>query len=402
MKIGMNNDKALNVGVTVRGPVHSYKIIKILGRGGFGVTYLVETQIRLGNIPVMARFAMKEHFMAKLCTRGKDGCTVEYTGSVMKEVRDSLNNFSKEARRLQSLHIDNPNIIKINEVFMANNTAYYIMEYIEGVDLGNYVAREGALSQAATEAIMLPIIKAVAVLHANRLTHYDIKPANIMLRHTSGDAPEPVLIDFGLSKKYDEQGNATSTVALSAVSTGYSPVEQYAPLRDFSPQSDVYALAATILFCLTGKRPPEAVELRLDDIDRRLAPLCTRVWRKAIHNAMMYSRESRTSDAALLLSELIYGSVELLAPEMPEYQQAVVVNDEPEIDVDEYGDKDLLMSDNEPLVYVPETDQDDEPVAELLEDSGRTPRKGTQRSGCLIISIIVPIIVFFLALFLIE
>lgn len=399
----MDNGKALNVGVTVRGPVHSYKIIKILGRGGFGVTYLVETQIRYGNIPVKARFAMKEHFMAKLCNRGSDGCTVVFSDQVTKQVRDSLNSFSKEARRLQSLHIDNPNVIKINEIFTANNTAYYIMEYIEGVDLGNYVAREGALSQAATEAIMLPIIKAVAVLHANRLTHYDIKPANIMLRHTSGGAPEPVLIDFGLSKKYDEQGHATSTVALTAVSTGYSPVEQYASLRDFSPQSDVYALAATILFCLTGKRPPEAIDLRLDDIDRRLAPLCTSAWRKAIHNAMMYSRESRTSDAAQFLSELIYGSVELLAPDMSEYQDAIAVDEEPEIDVYGYGDKGLTSSVNGTLarMNVQETDQDDEQVAELLKDSGgRMPRKETRRSGCLIISIIVPIIVFFLALFL--
>ena len=109
-------------------------------------------------------------------------------------------------------------------------------------------------------ALMAPIVDAVAYLHRNRLTHLDIKPQNIMLATADDGSMRPVLIDFGLSKHYDANGNATSTVNTLACSDGYSPVEQYSGITTFSPSSDVYALGATMLACLIGKTPQKSTE----------------------------------------------------------------------------------------------------------------------------------------------
>lgn len=140
-------------------------------------------------------------------------------------------------------------------MFEANNTAYYVMEYLEGESLDDYIRRVGPLTQEQTVYFLRPIVEAVALLHDNRLTHYDIKPQNIIIAPGSDSVPRPVLIDFGLSKHYDESGRATSTTPVGGHSPGYSPIEQYSSIAGFSPAADVYALGATAYHCLTGHPP---------------------------------------------------------------------------------------------------------------------------------------------------
>ena len=122
------------------------------------------------------------------------------------------------------------------------------MEYIEGESLAAYVSKHGALSEEQTRALMWPILDAMSHLHRQRICHLDIKPGNIMLgREENGDI-RPVLIDFGLSKHYDNMGRPTTTVNTLGVSEGYSPREQYSGISSFSPQSDIYALGATLYY----------------------------------------------------------------------------------------------------------------------------------------------------------
>lgn len=109
------------------------------------------------------------------------------------------------------------------------------------------------------------------MLHANNVAHYDIKPQNIIIQQDE-DGIRPVLIDFGLAKHYDEQGNATST-GVAGYSHGYAPIEQIAGLRSFSPATDVYALAGTFVYCLTGHAPAPAVELNRDALREELSNL---------------------------------------------------------------------------------------------------------------------------------
>lgn len=265
------SDNTLRIGSVLHGPKRDYTVKNVLGQGGFGITYLVEGKVRVDNILVDAKFAVKEFFISSLCWRD-DSQRLAYSKSQSDIISRSLRAFVREADRLKSLNINHPNLLNINEVFEANGTAYYVMEYLNGGSLAQYIKQRGRLSWDETVALCKPIVDAVALLHTNQVTHYDIKPQNIMLVQ-DGNALRPVLIDFGLAKHYDAQGNATSTGLSGGYTPGYAPVEQYHGIRSFQPTADVYALAATIYHCLTGHAPAAAELLDLDAVSDELLDL---------------------------------------------------------------------------------------------------------------------------------
>ena len=296
---------ALSPGTEVRSAQRTYTIQRVLGQGGFGITYLVKTILKMGKLSYPAYFALKEHFIQALCERDATTNRVRFMQSAAKEVEGSMRAFISEAQRLQRLGIDHRNIVNVDEVFEANGTAYYVMEYLDGGSLANYVNEHGGrLSWVETTALMQPICEAVALLHTNLVAHYDIKPMNIMVM-TDDQGLRPVLIDFGLAKHYDGQGQATSTLAAGGYTPGYAPMEQYGGLRQFSPTADVYALAATICFCLTGHAPAAAAELNLD-------ALCNELHSHGIDDAVVnillraleYRPNSRPADAGALAAAL--------------------------------------------------------------------------------------------------
>lgn len=311
-----NQTETLAPGTVIRGPERSYTIIKVLGQGGFGITYLVSGKVRVGNIVVDVRFAMKEHFISSLCSR--DGATksVQFSAPVADQVSRSMKAFIKESRRLQSLGIEHPNVVRINEVFEANNTAYYVMEYIEGASLQDYVKEHGPMSADAAKALLQPLIEAVATLHSNNIAHYDIKPANIMLSEEADGSLRPVLIDFGLAKHYDDAGQATSSIAAAGYSPGYAPLEQYAGISSFSPRCDVYALAATLYFCVTGHAPKAAQQLRSDEVRRDLESILGPQDTDLIVRSLSIMVENRPADAGEL-STALYGDKTKLQPPPP-------------------------------------------------------------------------------------
>lgn len=298
---------ALKPGTIVVGPKRSYKIVKTLGQGGFGITYLVEGEIVDDNIKLTVKYALKEHFLGSLCSRDDNTQRIYYSQPVANEVRNSLDSFIKEATRLQDNGLKHPNIVNINEVFEANNTAYYVMEYLEGESLEDFVKNTEPLTEQQTVYFMRPIAEAVALLHRNNLTHYDIKPSNIIIHRGSDGVPRPVLIDFGLSKHYDSEGHATSMMNSGGFSAGYSPIEQYSGLKSFTPQADVYALAATCYFCLTGHAPAEAatgpVQTLAEDLDGLASPHMI----EALKHAMASFAAHRTPDASRFIAEVFDG-----------------------------------------------------------------------------------------------
>ena len=271
-----NNPNALPKGFILNSPTGTYRILEILGSGGFGITYLANTKIRFGNFSQTVTCAIKEHFLSDMCGRANNSQMV-YSDPVRTTVEDSMKDFIAEAQRLQQVGANHPNIVKVNEVFRANGTAYYVMEYLNGRSLRKYIEANGPLSQAELFRILCPIMEAVDFLHSERVTHLDIKPDNIMLTTEEDDAGNqhmrPVLIDFGLSKHYDEGGRPTSTLKTLGCSDGYSPIEQYAGITTFSPAADIYALAATCLYCLTGHDPAKSTELFLQDLPTQIGAL---------------------------------------------------------------------------------------------------------------------------------
>ena len=300
-----NHESALRAGTVIAGPERSYTIRKVLGQGGFGITYLVTAPLKVGNITVQCDFAVKELFINTISWRDGASQSVCFSPTASAEIGYSLKSFVKEARRLHDLGVNDPNIVKINEVFEANNTAYYVMEYLSGQTLEDYVQRAGRLSLQETDFFMKPIVRTVADLHRRQVTHYDIKPLNIIIAEGEG-AVRPVLIDFGLAKHYDRQGQATSTNRGGGYSPGYAPIEQYAGLTTFTPQADVYALGATLYYCLTGNRPADALALQPAQVQRDLAALVPENIVRTIVRAMSLKPEDRPVDASALYDEL-YG-----------------------------------------------------------------------------------------------
>ncbi|MCQ2237903.1 MAG: serine/threonine protein kinase [Bacteroidaceae bacterium] len=258
-----------------------YKIISTLGQGGFGITYLAE-QVMLGR-----KVAVKEFFMKDLCNR--DGETSHVSvGSIgsVNMVERFKEKFLKEARLIATM--DNSHIVRIYDIFEENGTAYYIMEHIDGGSLDTLV-KDGALKESDAIRIIKEVGSALEYIHKQNVLHLDVKPSNILLR-SNGEA---VLIDFGISKRYDVEGGQTSTTP-TGVSKGYAPIEQYNQgLQNFSPATDVYSLGATLYKLLSGQTPPEAPML-LDGDELLACPsnVSLQVW-SAVEKAMEPRRKFR-------------------------------------------------------------------------------------------------------------
>ncbi len=299
-------DKALRPGTVLQGAT-AYRIERVLGAGGFGITYLASITMRVGNLNVKAHVAIKEHFIGDQCERAGDSHTVVCPGTDASRalVAGSLRDFVSEARRLAEYGAGHGNIVKVNEIFEINGTAYYVMEYLQGESLDAYIKRNGPLGEDEIRSLVFPVVDAVAYLHARRLTHLDIKPANIMLGADGDGNVRPVLIDFGLSKHYNADGSATSTVNTMACSDGYAPAEQYSGIRTFSPTADVYALGATILAAATGRTPTAANDWPAGEPEATIAGLgLGATMRTAIAKAMAMRKFDRYPDAGALLAAL--------------------------------------------------------------------------------------------------
>ena len=244
--------QALRVNSTLQGG--KYRIIEKLGQGGFGITYLAENTLLLGKV------AIKEFFFKEYCNRDDSTSHVTIPTSGNREIVERFKQkFIKEARTIFSLN--HPNIVRILDVFEENGTAYYVMDYIEGESLGDMVKRRGAIPEAEALGYVKDAASALEYIHSKNINHLDIKPSNLVLRHDDGKV---LVIDFGVAKQYDAVTSEGTTTTPVGISHGYSPLEQYSEngVQTFSPQSDVYALAATLFKLLTGNTPPEATNIQ--------------------------------------------------------------------------------------------------------------------------------------------
>lgn len=245
--IKMDNSNLLKVGNSTLQD-GKYIINRVLGQGGFGITYEAE-QVSLGR-----KVAIKEFFMKEYCERDSSTSRVSVPSSGSRELVERFRlKFLKEARMIASL--SHPNIIKIYDVFEENDTAYYVMEYHTNGSLKDKVERTGCLAINESDRYIRQICSALKYIHGQNILHLDVKPSNILLDKDDN----VILIDFGISKRFDEVGIQTSSTPVGK-SKGFAPLEQYqqGDMSLFSPATDIYSLGATLYYMVTGALPPEA------------------------------------------------------------------------------------------------------------------------------------------------
>ena len=286
----------LRIGTVLKSPTQEYRIDQVLGAGSFGITYLATSKVKYGNVSFNVKFAIKEHFM-ETCFRDEDGVFVHCTPTSRKNVEHSRKDFLKEAKRLQDICQYSKNIVHVNEAFEANGTAYYVMEYLNG-------GSPKSMDEKSAIWFITQIAEAVQILHEHKLLHLDIKPDNIVLKTAEDGTLYPVLIDFGITKHFDDKGNPTTSPNAKGISLGYAPIEQNDTIREFAPTLDIYALGATLLYLLTGQNPPSSVKL-IDPTQKELKRLIpsdvSQQTRSAILNAMNPNKGDRTQNVSSFL-----------------------------------------------------------------------------------------------------
>ncbi len=231
-----------------------YRIDRVLGAGGFGVTYLAD------EIDLSRKVSIKEYFPSDFASRTLDGSATPRSENCSADYTWGLERFIEEAQTLAKFN--HSNIVRVYRTFRANNTAYMVLHFEEGQSLKSWLkGLKRAPRQKELDAIIAPLLDALETIHKAEFLHRDVAPDNIIIRR----AGDPVLIDFGAARSDIAAHSKTKTVS-ALVKPGYSPYEQYAETsKQQGPWTDIYALAATLYHAVTGKRPPDSPSRMLKD-----------------------------------------------------------------------------------------------------------------------------------------
>ena len=221
---------------------HQYVIGRVLGHGSFGITYLAYDR------SLKVKVAIKEYFPAEYATRNpQDMSVVPYPGQKGELFLSGKRKFIAEAQLLSSLR--SPYIIRIRHFFEEGNTAYFVMEYLEGQTLREYLAgRGGRISFEQQRPVLMALLDALEEVHSHNSYHRDIKPDNIYMTLQE----LPILLDFGSARQQTQHQTAT----FSLLTPGFAPIEQYSTHGIQGPWTDIYGVASTVYYALTGEIPP--------------------------------------------------------------------------------------------------------------------------------------------------
>ncbi|SEJ31999.1 Protein kinase domain-containing protein [Deinococcus reticulitermitis] len=278
------SSQALPPGTVLQG---KYRLEKVLGQGGFGITY-AGTQLQLGM-----RVAVKELFPQGSSRRGMT--VLPPPPSIDPDWAGTKRRFGEEARAVA--RFSHPNIVRVFDQFEENGTAFLVMELLDGSSLDSVIEKGGPLPPAEVQRIAAQALSALAVVHDQGMLHRDIKPGNLFLERSG----RVVLIDFGSARQY-VAGQATSHTRL--VTPGYAPLEQYGSQAKFGPYTDIYAFGATLYHALSGQMPPAATD-RMNGAPLPPLPASTPApLRRAVEKAMAVRVQDRPQSAREMLELL--------------------------------------------------------------------------------------------------
>ena len=236
-----------------------YTIEGVLGQGGFGITYLGIDELHEKKV------AIKEFFPQGIVTRNieyEDTVTVTFVGE-KDNYEKGKERFLKEARTMAKFSKDE-GIVKALDFFEINNTAYIVMEYLEGITLKQYLRENQRIAPEDLIELLVPLIESLDEIHSQGMIHRDISPDNIMVLPDG----RIKLMDFGAARDYTEFGEKSLSIVLKP---GYAPPEQYQTHGIQGPWTDIYALCATMYKCITGENPPDAIDRVMDDSLKKIS-----------------------------------------------------------------------------------------------------------------------------------
>lgn len=282
--------QSLDIGTTLGGG--RYVIEKVLGIGGFGITYYARHK-ELGS-----HYAVKEFFINGKCMREGDHNTVSLQDMDPVMYSKLRNRFADEARTLASLN--HPHVVRVNDIFDENNTSYIVMEYVEGTTLQQLVERNGKMSYDDAVNCMGQLGEAVAYIHSKHVLHRDIKPDNIIVTPDN----RIVLIDFGSAREFvhDEVQRHTTILTL-----GYAPIEQYTSTSKKGNYTDIYAMGGVFYFLLTGQRPMDVTTRTMERMPspHELDPNISLDVSQTIMKAMEFKPEDRYQSVDAFMADLL-------------------------------------------------------------------------------------------------
>ena len=291
-----------------------YIIESVLGQGGFGITYLGIDELHEKKV------AIKEFFPQGIVTRNieyKDTVTVTFVGE-KDNYEKGKERFLKEARTMAKFSKDE-GIVKALDFFEINNTAYIVMEYLEGITLKRYLRENQRIAPEDLIELLVPLIESLDEIHSQGMIHRDISPDNIMVLPDG----RIKLMDFGAARDYTEFGEKSLSIVLKP---GYAPPEQYQTHGIQGPWTDIYALCATMYKCITGENPPDAIERVMDDHLKKISAFGISVSpqiEKAIIKGMSIAANDRYQNVGDFCEDLYGGYEERSVPEAEESQSQV-------------------------------------------------------------------------------
>ena len=277
-----------------------YTIECVLGQGGFGITYLGIDELHEKKV------AIKEFFPQGIVTRNieyQDTVTVTFVGE-KDNYEKGKERFLKEARTMAKFSKDE-GIVKALDFFEINNTAYIVMEYLEGITLKQYLRENQRIAPEDLIELLVPLIESLDEIHSQGMIHRDISPDNIMVLPDG----RIKLMDFGAARDYTEFGEKSLSIVLKP---GYAPPEQYQTHGIQGPWTDIYALCATMYKCITGENPPDAIERVMDDHLKKISEFGITIppqEESAIIKGMSVSAKDRYQDIKDFCEDL-YGGYE--------------------------------------------------------------------------------------------
>ena len=347
-----------------------YTIEGVLGQGGFGITYLGMDELHKKKV------AIKEFFPQGIVTRNieyEDTVTVTLVGE--KENYDKgKERFLKEAQTMAMFSKDK-GIVKALDFFEINNTAYIVMEYLEGVTLKQYLRENERIDAEDLVELLVPLIEALDEIHSQGLIHRDISPDNIMVLPDG----RIKLMDFGAARDYIEFGEKSLSIVLKP---GYAPPEQYQTHGVQGPWTDIYALCATMYKCITGENPPDAIDRLVDDHLKKISAFGFTVSpqiEEAIIKGMSVAAKDRYQNVGDFCEDLYGGYEENSEPEAEESQADPVVA---EANVE--TKMDMLTEETPQSKYsTTEAVQENEDLIskELSENAGLTSEENVAKAG---------------------